>query len=155
MYKLELLDMYIFQIRYAGRVEDLLRRVNCFCSSFRQQLRRFYSAKIMSDFKDSEEREEGKVAKNFSWMPAGCEPLADGEYDAIIMGTGLTECIISGLLSVNGKRVLHVDRNNYYGAETASLSLANLFQKFRTETPGANLGHSRGKLLLLHLIYSK
>lgn len=27
--------------------------------------------------------------------------LTDGEYDAIIMGTGLTECIISGLLSVN------------------------------------------------------
>lgn len=78
-------------------------------------------------------------------MPAGCEPLADGEYDAIIMGTGLTECIISGLLSVNGKRVLHVDRNNYYGADTASLSLINLFQKFRDQaTPGPNLGHSRG-----------
>jgi Rab GDP dissociation inhibitor len=101
----------------------------------------------MSKFFDSEDGKgaEGKIEKNFSWMPAGCEPLADGEYDAIIMGTGLTECIISGLLSVNGKRVLHVDRNNYYGADTASLSLLNLFQKFRGEaTPGANLGHSRG-----------
>jgi len=94
----------------------------------------------MSDFKDSE---DGKVAKNFSWMPEGCEALADGEYDAIIMGTGLTECIISGLLSVNGKRVLHVDRNNYYGADTASLSLINLFEKFKNQPPGANLGHSR------------
>ena len=98
----------------------------------------------MSDFKDSE---DGKVAKNFSWMPEGCEALADGEYDAIIMGTGLTECIISGLLSVNGKRVLHVDRNNYYGADTASLSLINLFEKFKNQPPGANLGHSRGKKL--------
>ncbi|KAJ1440823.1 rab GDP dissociation inhibitor alpha putative [Ochromonadaceae sp. CCMP2298] len=91
----------------------------------------------MSEFKDNEE------SKAFGWMPAGCEALADGEYDAIIMGTGLTECIISGLLSVNGKRVLHVDRNNYYGADTASLSLTNLFSKFRTDTPGAQLGHSR------------
>lgn len=71
--------------------------------------------------------------------------LSDGEYDAIIMGTGLTECIISGLLSVNGKRVLHLDRNNYYGSDTASLSLANLFSKFRGEgaNPPDTLGHSR------------
>jgi len=80
--------------------------------------------------------------------------------DAIILGTGLTECIISGLLSVNGKRVLHLDRyliilsrdqvvivgyrNNYYGADTASLSLANLFKKFRDSEPSKGLGHSRG-----------
>lgn len=104
----------------------------------------------MSEFKDNEDiPNEGKVAKEFSWMPAGCEPLADGEYDAIIMGTGLTECIISGLLSVSGKRVLHVDRNNYYGADTASLSLVNLFQKFRDgQTPGPHLGHSRGKFAI-------
>jgi hypothetical protein len=44
---------------------------------------------------------ENEAPKNFDWMPEGCVPLADGEYDAIIMGTGLTECIISGLLSVN------------------------------------------------------
>lgn len=61
------------------------------------------------------------------------------------MGTGLTECIISGLLSVNGKRVLHLDKNNYYGSDTASLSLANLFSKFRGEgaAPPSSLGHSR------------
>lgn len=39
------------------------------------------------------------------------EPLADGEYDAIVLGTGLKECVISGLLSVKGKRVLQMDRN--------------------------------------------
>lgn len=59
------------------------------------------------------------------------------------MGTGLTECIISGLLSVHGKRVLHVDRNNYYGAESASLSLTNMFNKFRGQEPPASLGPSR------------
>jgi hypothetical protein len=29
----------------------------------------------------------------------------DGEYDAIVLGTGLKECIISGLLSVSGLKV--------------------------------------------------
>ena len=77
----------------------------------------------------------------------------DETYDAIVLGTGLKECIISGLLSVSGLKVwfgvamrcrvcllplalrarsrlphaqpqvLHMDRNNYYGGESASLSL--------------------------------
>ncbi|CAE6416891.1 unnamed protein product [Rhizoctonia solani] len=47
----------------------------------------------------------------------------DEEYDVIVLGTGLTECILSGLLSVEGKKVLHMDRNDYYGAESASLNL--------------------------------
>ena len=34
-------------------------------------------------------------------------------------------------------------RNNYYGADTASLSLHNLFQKFRNSDPPSTLGHSR------------
>lgn len=31
--------------------------------------------------------------------------LADGEYDAIVMGTGLKEAIMSGLLSTLGMKV--------------------------------------------------
>lgn len=32
--------------------------------------------------------------------------LADGEYDCIILGTGLKECMLAGLLSKKGKKVL-------------------------------------------------
>lgn len=42
----------------------------------------------------------------------------DEEYDAIVLGTGLKECILSGMLSVSGKKVLHIDRNNHYGGHT-------------------------------------
>lgn len=55
----------------------------------------------------------------------------DEEYDVIVCGTGLKECILSGLLSVSGKKVLHLDRNDYYGGECASLNITNLWQKFR------------------------
>lgn len=61
--------------------------------------------------------------------------LADGEYDAVIMGTGLTECIISGLLSKRGLKVLHVDRNPYYGGACASLDLRQLWSKFGQDGP--------------------
>lgn len=65
-------------------------------------------------------------------------------YDAIVCGTGLTECMLSGLLSVAGKKVLHVDRNSYYGAEAASLNLTNLFAKFRPdEQPPPEYGQNR------------
>ncbi|CAK7262849.1 Rab GDP dissociation inhibitor alpha [Sporothrix epigloea] len=52
------------------------------------------------------------------------------EYDVIVLGTGLTECILSGVLSVKGKKVLHIDRNDHYGGEAASLNLQALYSKY-------------------------
>jgi Rab GDP dissociation inhibitor len=57
----------------------------------------------------------------------------DQEYDVIALGTGLKECILSGLLSVSKRTVLHMDRNNYYGGESASLNLEQLWAKFKPE----------------------
>jgi len=67
------------------------------------------------------------------------------EYDCVILGTGLKECILSGVLSVEGKKVLHIDRNQYYGGESASLNLVQLFEKFKPKggVPPAELGASR------------
>jgi Rab GDP dissociation inhibitor len=44
----------------------------------------------------------------------------DEEYDVIVLGTGLTECILSGILSVEGKKVLHIDRQEHYGGYVQS-----------------------------------
>jgi Rab GDP dissociation inhibitor len=71
-------------------------------------------------------------------------PLADGEYDAVVLGTGLTECMISGILSTAGLRVLHCDRNDYYGASCASLSLDQMHAAFGAGRPKPDLpGASR------------
>eukprot|EP00271_Cylindrocystis_brebissonii_P010708 TRINITY_DN27015_c0_g1_i1.p1 TRINITY_DN27015_c0_g1~~TRINITY_DN27015_c0_g1_i1.p1 ORF type:complete len:486 (-),score=100.30 TRINITY_DN27015_c0_g1_i1:966-2306(-) len=68
----------------------------------------------------------------------------DEEYDVIVLGTGLKECILSGLLSVDKRKVLHMDRNDYYGGESASLTLNQLYAKFRGgATPPASLGPNR------------
>lgn len=68
----------------------------------------------------------------------------DESYDVIILGTGLKECILSGVLSVEGKKVLHMDRNSYYGGESASLNLNQLFEKFNKGKPNTEaLGASR------------
>lgn len=56
----------------------------------------------------------------------------DGEeYDVVIMGTGVTESILSGLFSIEGKKILHVDSNPFYGGSGASLNLTSLWKKFK------------------------
>jgi Rab GDP dissociation inhibitor len=66
------------------------------------------------------------------------------EYDAIVCGTGLKECVLSGLLASKGKKVLHVDRNSYYGGESASLNLTNLWNLYRPGVePPQQYGHNR------------
>jgi len=68
----------------------------------------------------------------------------DEEYDVIVLGTGLTECILSGIMSVEGKKVLHIDRQDHYGAESASLNLTQLYKKFRpSQKPAEALGKDR------------
>lgn len=68
----------------------------------------------------------------------------DEEYDVVVLGTGLKETLLSGLMSVAGKKVLHMDRNAYYGGESASLNLAQMYEKFgNNEQPPAQLGSSR------------
>jgi len=68
----------------------------------------------------------------------------DEQYDAIVLGTGLKECILSGLLSVSGMKVLHLDRQSFYGGESASLNLVQAFEKFKGGAkPPESLGSNR------------
>jgi Rab GDP dissociation inhibitor len=58
------------------------------------------------------------------------------EYDVIVLGTGLTECVLSGVLSVKGQKVLHIDRNDHYGGEAASVNIETLFKKYGNYNKG-------------------
>lgn len=69
----------------------------------------------------------------------------DEQYDVIVLGTGLTECILSGIMSVNGKKVLHMDRNPYYGGESSSITpLEEMYKKFGlSDTAPESMGRGR------------
>uniref|UniRef100_A0A8C7WLT0 Rab GDP dissociation inhibitor n=1 Tax=Oryzias sinensis TaxID=183150 RepID=A0A8C7WLT0_9TELE len=63
------------------------------------------------------------------------------EYDIIVLGTGLKECVLSGLMSLSGKKVLHIDKNPYYGGESASISpLEELYRRFKVHGPPKSMG---------------
>ena len=53
-------------------------------------------------------------------------PGEDDKYDLVIEGTGLTESILSAATSWAGKKVLHVDKNDFYGSHWGALSLNEL-----------------------------
>ena len=51
------------------------------------------------------------------------------------------------MLSVSGKKVLHMDRNKYYGGDSASLTpLEDLFTKFGMPAPD-QAQYGRGRLV--------
>ncbi|KAL8750003.1 MAG: hypothetical protein Q9184_006586 [Pyrenodesmia sp. 2 TL-2023] len=53
----------------------------------------------------------------------GMESLNDTMWDVLLSGTGLPQSLLALALSRSGKKVLHIDRNNYYGGAEASFSL--------------------------------
>ncbi|XP_054261403.1 rab proteins geranylgeranyltransferase component A-like [Macrosteles quadrilineatus] len=54
------------------------------------------------------------------------------EYDVIVIGTGMTESIVAAAASRVGKRVLHLDCNEYYGGMWAAFNFDGL-QKWLAE----------------------
>ncbi|KAF2172415.1 hypothetical protein M409DRAFT_17648 [Zasmidium cellare ATCC 36951] len=52
------------------------------------------------------------------------ETLNDTQWDVVISGTGLPPSLLALALSRSGKKILHVDRNDYYGGDEAALSLS-------------------------------
>lgn len=68
----------------------------------------------------------------------------DTEYDVIVIGTGLKESVLSVLLSMSGRKVLVLDKNVYYGGESASLNLTNLYNRLAPgKQPPQSFGHNR------------
>ncbi|EQC24878.1 hypothetical protein SDRG_17231 [Saprolegnia diclina VS20] len=50
------------------------------------------------------------------------DALFETEYDVVIVGTGIVESIVAGALARAGQKVLHLDTNDYYGSNFASLN---------------------------------
>nr|CAH8842000.1 unnamed protein product [Trichobilharzia regenti] len=68
----------------------------------------------------------------------------DEKYDVIVLGTGLKECILSSLMSIEGKNVLHIDRNSFYGGDITSVTPIDLlFARFKVKADTSK--YQRGK----------
>ena len=54
--------------------------------------------------------------------------LCDENFDVVVVGTNTTHSMLAGALSLAGKRVLHLDRREYYGGIDASLTMEQLVE---------------------------
>ncbi|KAI9817530.1 MAG: Rab proteins geranylgeranyltransferase component A [Pycnora praestabilis] len=69
------------------------------------------------------------------------ESLSETVWDVFICGTGLQQSLLALALSRSGKKVLHVDKNDYYGGSEAAFSLQEAEEWVKTVRNAAiNLG---------------
>lgn len=57
----------------------------------------------------------------------------DSQFDVIICGSGLYNCLLGALLSKNGKNVLMLDKNCYYGGDFPTFNLLEMWKKFKPD----------------------
>lgn len=50
----------------------------------------------------------------------------DDVYDFVVLGTGITECVLSWALASKGKRVLQIDKNATYGSDLRTLKYSEM-----------------------------
>ncbi|KAI0676664.1 FAD/NAD(P)-binding domain-containing protein [Trametes maxima] len=60
------------------------------------------------------------------------------DFDVVVLGTGLSESITAAALSKAGFKVAHVDHNQYYGGDEASLTLDELVEWADARAAGAS-----------------
>jgi RAB protein geranylgeranyltransferase component A len=54
--------------------------------------------------------------------------LENKEFDFVIVGTSITEAILSAYLSKCGKKILHLDIGKHYGGDCKNFSFKDLEQ---------------------------
>jgi len=59
--------------------------------------------------------------------------LEQANFDVIVVGTGLTESLVAGALARNGKTVLHLDKNDFYGNYFSSFNLQGFHSLMQKE----------------------
>ena len=54
--------------------------------------------------------------------------LDDPNYDYIVLGTGLTESIVSASLQKYGKKILNIDIDTLYGSSLKTMNLKEMIK---------------------------
>lgn len=87
---------------------------------------------------------------------AGIEdPLPEAtpeEVDVVIIGTGMVESVLAAALSWQGSSVLHIDKNDYYGDTSATLTVDQIKKWVNGINSGEVKGYTNAKLYVSTLI---
>lgn len=81
-------------------------------------------------------RADHELAADLSHVTLSYLIMSEGDFDVIVLGTGLTESILAAALSKHGLKTAQLDLNPYYGAEQASLSVQEFITWAQSNPPG-------------------
>ena len=73
--------------------------------------------------------------------PSGIQ-LDDTHFDCLLLGTSLTNTLLAAALSKLGKKVLHIDRNDYYGGFDTSLPFNDFAQLLHSAASNSTASQS-------------
>jgi len=90
---------------------------------------------MASEGDSSQPEIEGESVPGNTDNPASRDDGLPKTFDVLIVGTGVTESILSAAVSRNGHSVLHLDPRDYYGGNWATFSLDQWTSKAFLETP--------------------
>jgi hypothetical protein len=68
------------------------------------------------------------------------EHLPEDQYEVVVVGTGLVECIVAGAAARVSKKVVHLDPNDFYGEDWASFQLQEFVKYIRSTRAVATEG---------------
>eukprot|EP01060_Flectonema_neradi_P034316 TRINITY_DN5985_c0_g1_i1.p1 TRINITY_DN5985_c0_g1~~TRINITY_DN5985_c0_g1_i1.p1 ORF type:complete len:588 (+),score=120.09 TRINITY_DN5985_c0_g1_i1:253-2016(+) len=86
----------------------------------------------------TEVKEEEEEISRFS-TPINDVHIDEKDFDVVVDGSGLIESILAGSLARSGMRVLHIDENEYYGGEYATLTWSQYNQFLKSEPANSKL----------------
>ncbi|CAL8148348.1 unnamed protein product [Orchesella dallaii] len=92
------------------------------------------SDKMTSEIDSQPGPEVNNSSEDINETPRGDDGLPK-TFDVLIIGTGVTESILSAAVSRNGHSVLHLDPREYYGGSWATFSLDQWMSKSFLEVP--------------------
>ncbi|OAG29703.1 Rab GDP dissociation inhibitor [Nematocida displodere] len=73
-------------------------------------------------------------------------PTGEEAYDCLILGTGVKESILAGLLSTSGLKILQVDASSTYGSSSMTLRFEEFTELMQKKYPKNTSFHSQMKL---------
>ena len=86
--------------------------------------------------------------RSFTTMDTPAPDTDDNKYDLLIEGTGLPQSILAAAVSRLGKKVIHIDKNTFYGSYWSALSIDQL-DEFVEKYSSKGLFPCSDKLFLL------
>ena len=92
--------------------------------------------------------------QELNYMMDGDSALKE-TYDLIVLGTGLVQSLVAGAVALTGRKVMHIDKNDFYGEYNSSHSIESFPSMVVPKGPSVRNASDDGDENLLYFSQEK